>query len=111
MKIATWSLERLARRKNQAILDKLQEVDADILILTETSSAIGLDNYNCASTNFLPNFFDGIKYNNGENRVSIWTKHPVKGAHESYDGFTSVCCDIGTPFGLLTVYGTIIGQY
>jgi len=44
LKIATWNLERpkTVSRKNAAILEKLKEVNADILILTETNSCIDL---------------------------------------------------------------------
>ncbi len=111
MKIATWNLERLEKRKNQQILEKLAEINADILVLTETSSKIQLDNHTCVSTEPLPTNFDGIKYEIGENRVSIWTKHKTTARHETFDKFTTVCTDIETPFGLLTVYGSIIGVF
>ena len=39
MKILTWNLER-PKKANQDILEKLAELDADVLILTETNSAI-----------------------------------------------------------------------
>jgi exonuclease III len=54
MKIATWNLERLIKRKNQLLLDKLVDINADILILTETNSIIQLENYTCISTDLLP---------------------------------------------------------
>ena len=111
MKIATWNLERLKKRKNQQILDKLVDINADIVVLTETSSKIHLDNYNYISTDPLPNDFDNIKYDVGENRVSILTKYKTVTRHKTFDSFTTVCTDIETPFGLLTVYGSIIGVF
>ena len=78
MKIATWNLERLSKRRNSDIKEILNQLDADILILTETSSAIQLDNYTCVSSENLPLNFEGIPYKKGENRVSIWTKYKVK---------------------------------
>jgi hypothetical protein len=69
MRIATWNLQRLEKRKNQLILDKLVDINADILVLTETNSIIQLDNYTCVSTDLLPTNFDDIKYNVGENSV------------------------------------------
>lgn len=111
MKIATWNLERLIKRKNQLVLDKLAEIDADILILTETNSIIQLENYSCISTDHLPTNFDNIKYEAGENRVSILTKYKATTRYKTFDTFTTVCTDIETPFGLLTVYGTIIGVF
>jgi exonuclease III len=58
MRIAIWNLERLKKRKRQLIIDKLIEIDADILILTETNSSIQLDNYICISTERLTLGFD-----------------------------------------------------
>lgn len=111
MRIATWNLERLDKRKTQQILEKLGEIDADILVLTETNSIIQLESYNCISTEPLPTEFDNIKYKVGENRVSILTKYKAITQHETFDKFTTVCTDIETPFGLLTVYGSIIGIF
>jgi exonuclease III len=111
MKIATWNLQRLEKRKNQQILDQLADINADILVLTETSSKILLDNYNSVSTDPLPSYFDNQKYEVGENRVSIWTKYTTATQHKTFDSFTAVCTEILTPFGLLTVYGSIIGVF
>ena len=111
MRIANWNLQRLDKRKNQLVLDKLVDINADILVLTETNSIIQLDNYTCISTDLLPTDFDDIKYNVGENRVSILTKYKAKTRHKTFDSYTAVCSDIETPFGLLTVYGSIIGVF
>jgi len=111
MKIATWNLERPNIIKKQVIIDKLIDIDADILILTETSSIIKLDNYSCVSTEHLPAFFDNINYKTGENRVSILTKYKTVNRHETFDSYTTVCSDIETPWGMLTVYGSIIGVF
>lgn len=109
MRIATWNIERLIKRKNEPVLDKLADINADILVLTEANSIIQLDNYTCISTDPLPAYFDNIKYNVGENRVSILTKYKTTTRHTTFDSYTTVCTDIETPFGLLTVYGSIIG--
>ncbi|MFA9215256.1 MAG: endonuclease/exonuclease/phosphatase family protein [Candidatus Methylacidiphilales bacterium] len=111
MRIATWNLERLEKRKNQHIINKLVDINADILVLTETNSIIQLDKYHCISTDLLPTYFDNIKYNIGENRVSILTKYKTKTQHKTFDSYTAICTDIETPFGLLTVYGSIIGVF
>jgi hypothetical protein len=111
MRIATWNLARLIKRKNLQILAKLNDINADILILTETSSKIQLENYNCVSTEPLPNFFDNMKYDSGENRVSIFTKYKVIAQIKTFDNYTTVCADLETPFGTLTVYGSIIGVF
>ena len=111
MRIATWNLQRLDKKKNQLILDKLVDINADILVLTETNSIIQLDNYTCISTDLLPTDFDDLKYNVGENRVSILTKYKSTTRHKTFDSYTTVCSDIETPFGLLTVYGSITGVF
>jgi exonuclease III len=111
MRIATWNLQRLDKRKNQLILDKLVDINPDILVLTETNSIIQLDNCTCISTDLLPTDFDDIKYNVGENRVSILTKFKATTRHKTFDSYTTVCTDLETPFGVLTVYGSIIGVF
>ena len=85
MRIATWNLERLIKRKNQLVLEKLEDINADILILTETNSIIQLENYSCISTDLLPIEFDNIKYAVGENRVSILTKYKTTTRHKTFD--------------------------
>lgn len=49
MKIATWNIERPTKTTNRIkrIIHSLQEVDPDILILTETNEAVNLgETYN-----------------------------------------------------------------
>jgi len=111
MRIATWNIQRLEKRKNQLILDKLVDINADILVLTETNSIIQPEPYHCISTELLPTNFDQVKYRAGENRVSILTRYKIITRHETFDRFTTVCADIETPFGPLTVYGSIIGVF
>ncbi|MFV8366252.1 endonuclease/exonuclease/phosphatase family protein [Flavobacterium sp. XS1P27] len=112
MKILTWNLERLIKTKNQVILDKLSELDADILILTETNSSInpGKD-YSYIATESLTKDHDGIPYKSGENRTTIWTKYKIEKQLKTFDNFTSVCAEIQTSLGVLTIYGTIIGVF
>lgn len=111
MKIATWNLQRLEKRKDQQILDKLIDLNADILVLTETNSKIQLDGYTCISSLPLPPIYDNQKYKAGENRVSILTKYKTLSQLETYDPFTTVCTELDTPFGPLIVYGSIIGVF
>jgi exonuclease III len=113
MKILTWNLKRLEKNKNgETILAVLNNFNADILILTETSPKINLGkNYNQVSTNFLEYGYDGIPYSNQENRVTIFSKYRILNSYKTYDPFSSICSDIETPLGILTVYGTIIGAF
>lgn len=112
MKILTWNLERLIKDKNQLILDKLSELDADILILTETNSIINPgEDYSCIATESLSKGYDGIPYKRGENRTTIWTKYKIEKQCKTFDNFTSVSAEIQTALGVLTIYGTIIGAF
>ena len=112
MKIATWNVERpngSSRTKNAKIVDALKDVDADILILTETNSLIhpGEEYSPFATASLRPT--EEPYYKDGENRTTVWTKYPAKRYMETYDAFTSVCVSIKTTMGELNVYGTIIG--
>ncbi|MEY4875575.1 MAG: hypothetical protein RL708_724 [Bacteroidota bacterium] len=112
MKIATWNVERLIKNKNQSVLDCLKIVDADILILTETSSVINpKNNYSAMAADELINDANVEKgyYKAGENRTTIWSKFPFTTQLKTYDNFTAVCNEIQTPLGKLIVYGTVIG--
>ena len=112
MKIITWNVERLQKNKNEEIKAKLLEFDAEIIILTETSSILNLGNiYNSISTEPLTENYDGVNYKKDENRVSIWTKYSLTNRYKTFDSFTSICSEIVTEYGLLRVYGTIIGIF
>jgi len=112
VKIITWNVERLQKNKNDEIKAKLLEFDADIIVLTETSSILNLDTvYASISSEPLTHDYEGIKYNKGENRVSIWSKYKFTKQYKTFDSFTSICTEIETEFGLLKVYGTIIGVF
>jgi hypothetical protein len=115
MKIINWNLGRPSQSKSQLISDKLNELNGDVLILTETDSKVRPSgDYTLVASEHLPQDFDGdlrVTYKSDENRTSIWTKYPVIKTHQTYDAFTSVCTEIRTPFGDLTIYATIIGVF
>jgi len=112
MKILTWNIERLkSAAKKGLILQVLRSFDADLVILTETHEAINLPGYYKASTSLLPALHDGIKYKDGENRVTIWSKYPISEKLVTSDQHTSVCAEVETPLGVLRMYGTIIGVF
>lgn len=111
MKILTWNIER-PKIANQLILDKLAEYNADILILTETNVIINPGNeYISIASETLTKDHDGINYQAGENRTTIWTKYNTSAYHITYDNYTSVCAQIETPHGSLNIYATIIGVF
>ncbi len=111
MKILTWNVER-PKISNQLILDKLAEYNADVLILTETNVIMnpGKEYIPIASETLIKGH-DGINYQAGENRTTIWTKYKTSAYHKTYDNYTSVCAQIETPNGSLNVYATIIGVF
>jgi exonuclease III len=113
MKIATWNLERpeTFSRKNESILEKLKEIDADILILTETNKCIDLEPEYAgfSSKELMPS--EVCAYTKGENRTTIWSKKKYRKTREieTCDSSTSVCVGFQTERGELLVYGTVIG--
>jgi hypothetical protein len=73
--IATWNLARpgAARyRRNQAILDKIAEVNADIWVLTETNESIQIDGYSCLATPATS------LRRPGERATMIWSRWPLR---------------------------------
>ena len=110
MRIATWNLERLCRQNRlAAILDNCKQVDADILILTETDTRIQPEFPYAYHTPLLAEAVDGDYYRPTENRVSIFTKYPCVRQHTVADANTSICVELETERGPLLVYGTIFG--
>lgn len=112
MKIATWNVERL---KKQSKLDKInaliEEINADILVLTETDIRIKpLSFKNRIDTPKLTEIVPKY-YAETENRISIFTNYEIVEQFETYDKYTSLCVELKTEIGNLKVYGTIIGIY
>lgn len=120
LKIATWNLDRpkLSSRKakKETIIRLLSEINADILVLTETNSCIDLrDNYpTCFSTDCL---FESLAvgeevYEQGENRVTIWSKFRGQRRIDMCNSHSSICAELKCDdWGELNVYGTVIGIY
>jgi hypothetical protein len=113
MKISTWNIMRpnsKSSNRNNIYIDTLNQIDPDILVLTETNSLIDFGNkYFKVTTLPLPNIHDGYPYQSGENRVTIFSKFPFTRKFQTVDSYSSVCAEILTPFGHLIIYGTIIG--
>src|ERR1035437_9605954 len=113
MKISAWNLMRPNSKsieRNAIYVDTLNQIDPDIIILTETNSIIDFgDKYFTISTKPLPKFKDGYPYEPGENRVTILSKFPFTTQFETADEYSNVCAKTSTPLGQLIIYGTIIG--
>ncbi len=109
MIIATWNVERL---KHKAQLTQIkgmcEQMQADILVLTETDRRLHPDFPFCIET---PSPKQPLIYESTENRVSIFTRYPCIEQIPTYDPYTAVCARLATERGDLMVYGTIIGIY
>jgi hypothetical protein len=112
MKIATWNLERLKYSKETAkIISILEDLNADILVLTEYDERVNLTNYPFQiATKSLAELQPGY-YKSSEKRVKIYSKFEIINQLETYDEYTSCCAEIKTEKGNLLVYGTIIGIF
>ena len=113
MKVSVWNLMRPNSKtveRNSLFLDTLNQIDPDIIILTETNSIIEFgDKYFSVSTTPLLKLVDKCTYEPGENRVTIFSKFPFIRQIQTADSYTSVCAETITAFGQLIIYGTIIG--
>jgi endonuclease/exonuclease/phosphatase family metal-dependent hydrolase len=110
MKIATWNVERLKKKGNLGeVTAALKQLKADLVVLTETTSAIDLSNdYQHSLASDPPSSSEKVLYRPGENRATIWSKYPLSQI-ATYDSTTSICAGVQTPQGALYVYGTIVG--
>ncbi|GAB4371162.1 MAG: hypothetical protein Kow00121_12470 [Elainellaceae cyanobacterium] len=107
LKIATWNIDhpRQGSLKNSAILAKIQEINADIWILTETNSVISPgEGYKPVATQ--PE--NGRA--KGQNYTTLWSRYPIKRTLMTKEAQLAVCAevDLGEAIGHLVVYGTII---
>lgn len=111
MRIATWNIERLKHKKSlEQILLACEQIQADILVLTETDHRVCPDYQYSFHTPPLAHIQPAF-YSPTENRVSIYTNYPCLWQHKTCDKYTALCLELETEKGRLLVYGTIIGIY
>jgi hypothetical protein len=105
LKIANWNIERpkLNTTKTKLVLNKINEINADIFVLTETSNAINL-------SNIFPYYVSTDSYSRtpDEQWVTIWSKYPIIQKFITNDNYRTVSAKISTPIGNTIIYGTII---
>ena len=112
MKIATWNVERLKHKsKLEQINSIIDELCADILVLTETDERIKPSNFKCRIDTPMLTEIDAKNYAETENRISIFTNYEIVEQFETYDKYKSLCVELKTELGNLKIYGTIIGIY
>lgn len=116
MKIATWNVERLKKKKyRDEIIDACNSIQADILVLTENDEMIDSEYYKyCCHTPTPPpleidGYDDPMPYKPSEHRVSIYTNYKIIAQHTTFDKYTALCLELETEKGNLLVYGTIMG--
>lgn len=102
-KIANWNIERPKpkTRKTELVKKQISEINADVLVLTETSNAVNLEAYQSVKS---------IPYDRHpeEQWIAIWSKWKIKKQLETFDNKRTACALINAPFGDIIIYGTII---
>ncbi len=112
MTIATWNLERLKYSKETAkIISILENLNADIVVLTEYDERVNLKNYPFQMATKSVSEIQPEYYKPSEKRVKIYSKYEIVNQLPTYDEYTSCCAEIKTERGNLLVYGTIIGIF
>ena len=112
MKMATWNIERLKHKSDIVRINSaLDELKADILVLTETDNRVDLKNYRFSIQTPRLIEIQPDYYLESENRITIYTNYEIIRQHETYDKYTSLCVELETELGTLIVYGTIIGVF
>ena len=104
-KIANWNLERpkCKSEKTRLTTNKIFEINADILVLTETSKAIDL-------SEFYPFQISTLSYERTpvEHWVTIWSKWKIIKQIKTFDNYRTVSGIVKSPFGNILIFGTII---
>lgn len=104
-KIANWNLERPKQNsaKTRLAIEKIHEISADIIVLTETSNAVDLSSsypYKVSTESF--------ERTPDEQWVTIWSKWKIVKQIPTFDNNRTVSCIVDSPFGKVIVFGTII---
>ena len=95
-KITTWNVERPKKgtEKTALVMKKIKEVNADILVLTESANNISLAELYPFSAHSL-----AYERTPEEHWVSIFSKWKITKRIETFDNFRTACAVIETPFG------------
>lgn len=108
VRVATWNLERVSPRswrKLPAQRAVMEEVDADLWVLTETRTGVapgeGFHALHCPPR-------DSGYHAEDERMVSIWSRWPIKPTSVAPRARGAVSGLIHTPAGQLAVFGSVI---
>ncbi len=104
-KIINWNIERPKKNtsKTKRVLKKLNEENADIIVLTESSNAVDLSKTHPYSYSSEP-----FQRTPDEQWVVIWSKYKITKKVETFNKNRTLCCNIKLPNKEITIYGTII---
>lgn len=104
-KISNWNVERpqFGTKITKAVISKIQELDSDIIVLTETSDAIDLSREFPHSIKTEP-----WDLTPNEQWVTIWSKWKILEKIKTFDDHRTASAVIATLFGKIIVFGTII---
>ena len=95
-KIATWNVERPKKgtEKTALVMEKIKEINADILVLTESAVSMSL-------AELYPFSVHSLAYERTpeEHWVSIFSKWKITKQIETFDNFRTACAVVETPFG------------
>lgn len=115
MKILSWNIERpkIHQKEKIGFVQKLiQSENPDIIFLTETNLCLDFGaEYFSTHSKELPHFHDGQKYEEKENRISIFSKYPFLEKLKTYDKYTATCGKIKPENEEIILYGSIIGSF
>ncbi|MGC4129583.1 MAG: endonuclease/exonuclease/phosphatase family protein [Bergeyella sp.] len=115
MKILSWNIERPKihqKEKIGFIKELILSENPDIIFLTETNLCLDFGTeYSGIHSKKLPDFHDGQKYGEKENRISIFSKYPFSETIKTYDEYTAICGKIKAEDEEMMLYGSIIGSF
>ena len=104
MRVATWNLDHAynASRPTQLQINKIVEINPDIIVLTETCENVSLQDYGYTVS------YPEQKNGHEKYCVAIWSRHPILSSPFIQETMLAVCAEIDSPLGKVLVYGTII---
>jgi len=104
MRVGTWNVQYAAgRQKNERRLRRIQEMNCDVWILTETHDDLALGTaYQAVSTTPRASGRAGARW------TTIWSRFPSIERLTVLDPHRTVAALFESPVGLLVVYGTVL---
>lgn len=110
IRIGTWNLQcAVGELSNAHRLSAIREVDADIWILTETHDEVVLGaDFHAVRSEPADISVAPKQLREGSRWTTIWTRFPLLEELPVSDPQRSAAALLGTPFGLLVVYGTVL---